>query len=262
MSTENESLARSLRTSFAGFWNEQLQVEAIPDGVVVSPPLLYADGWQVTVYLEQLTPRQWRLSDKGATLGMLSDAGLNLSQAKIATIIERQSAFYGFAREGLQIEKLLRFPFAVADIQIFAEGLVALSHLAPKVPKQILPSAEGLIEERIASFFYNRHLTPLRRHKLEGQVEREITVDYYLEAPRPLALEPVTRNKDLLPYMEQWGWRWTDLKNRHPNMIRAMIYDPDNQQWDESSLNIGRQVCDIFAPYTETDTAISAVLSA
>ena len=136
MTTEDQSLARSLRASFAKFWNEQLQIEAVGGGFVVAPPLLYADGWQVAVYLESLTPRQWRLSDRGATLGKFVEAGLNVSQDRLASAIDRQAEFYGFAREGLQIEKLTGFPFQAADIQIFAEALVALSHLAPKVPNR------------------------------------------------------------------------------------------------------------------------------
>ncbi|MCC5806197.1 MAG: hypothetical protein JJU00_07700 [Opitutales bacterium] len=262
MSIDKTQLINTLRASFTAFWEEQLQVEAVADGVVVSPPVLYADGWQVTVHLEQLTPRQWRMTDRGATLGKLLDAGLHPDQGKLATVLQQQTSFYGFDRDGLQIEKLMRFPFEVAEIQIFAEGLVAISHLLPKVPKEIFPGTERMIEDRITSFFYNRRLTPLRRHKLAGQVEREITVDFYLEGPKPLALQPVTRTRNLLPYMEQWGWRWTDLKNRHPDMICAMVYDPDNQQWDEASLNIGRQVCTIFAPHSETDAALSAALTA
>ncbi|MCH8473641.1 MAG: DUF1828 domain-containing protein [Opitutales bacterium] len=262
MSIDKTELTNTLRAAFASFWEEQLQVEAVAGGLAVSPPLLYADGWQVTIYLEQLTPKQWRITDRGATLGKLLDAGLQPDQGKLATLIQRQTSFYGFDRDGLQFEKLVRFPFEVAEIQIFAEGLIALSHQMPKVPKEIIPGTEHMIEDRIASFFYNRRLTPLRRHKLAGQVEREITVDFYLEGPQPLALQPVTRARNLRPYMEQWGWRWTDLKNRHPDMIRAMIYDPDNQPWDEASLNIGREVCTIFAPYHETDAALSAALTA
>lgn len=260
--TDKTQLIKTLRTSFAEFWQEQLQVEPVSDALAVSPPLLYADGWQVTVYLEPLTPTQWRITDRGATLGKLIDAGLHPEQGKLAKEVKEQSSFYGFDRDGLQVEKILRFPFDVAEIQIFAEGLVALSHLSPKVPKEILPQTERMIEERISAFFYNRHLTPLRRHKLAGLVETEITVDFYLEGPSPLALQPVNRTRNLLPYMEQWGWRWTDLKNRHPDMIRAMVYDPDNQQWDEASLNIGKQVCDVFTPYSDTDEALSAVLTA
>lgn len=55
-----------------------------------------------------------------------------------------------------------------------------------------------------------------------------------------------------MPYMEQWGFRWHDLRRRHPKLLRAMVYDPDTQEWDETSLKLGREVCDLFCPYYET----------
>lgn len=32
-----------------------------------------------------------------------------------------------------------------------------------------------------------------------------------------------------------------------------MYYDPENQQWDDGSLAIGRKVCEIFHPYYEAE---------
>ena len=54
-------------------------------------------------------------------------------------------------------------------------------------------------------------------------------------------------------YIEQWGFRWWDAKRHNDKLARAMIYDPDNQQWDDESLRIGKNVCEIFLPYFETD---------
>ncbi len=51
--------------------------------------------------------------------------------------------------------------------------------------------------------------------------------------------------------MEQWGFRWIDAKEADPQLVRGMIYDPDNQTWDEESLDIGRAHCEIFRPYFE-----------
>ena len=43
----------------------------------VALPMLYPDGWQVVADLEQLTPHEAKLSDKGRTLGKLAELGLN-----------------------------------------------------------------------------------------------------------------------------------------------------------------------------------------
>jgi hypothetical protein len=251
-----------LRESFASFWNDQLKIEAVRDGLIVSPPLLYADGWQVVLFLKALTPSKWLIHDGGEVLGRLADAGISQVQSQFSAIFEQQAQFYGFEQDGLILQRVIDYPFQIADIQIFAEALVALSHQAPKIQKEVRVNTEQLIEQRVNSFFYNRQLQPKRRFKLEGQVEKSITVDYYLEGSHPLALQPVNRSQNLLPYMEQWGWRWTDLKNRYPEMKRVMVYDPDNQKWDRASLNIGRSVCDIFVPYTETEEAMGSLLTA
>jgi hypothetical protein len=38
-----------------------------------------------------------------------------------------------------------------------------------------------------------------------------------------------------------------------------MIYNPDIQEWDETTLTIGRSVCEFFLPYFDTD-GINAAL--
>ena len=86
---------------------------------------------------------------------------------------------------------------------------------------------------------------------VNGQLERGIRVDYLVQNSGLMAVEVVKRHGNMLPLMEQWGWRWTDIAKGNPDMGRAMIYDPDKQEWDETALSIGRSVCDIFCPYYE-----------
>ena len=56
--------------------------------------------------------------------------------------------------------------------------------------------------------------------------------------------------------------RWNDLRKRRPNLLRAMVYDPDNQTWEEPALAIGRSVCEVFCPYFEQDKVESAITEA
>jgi hypothetical protein len=140
------------------------------------------------------------------------------------------------------------------DIQIFSEAIVAISHLVALHAPQVagLPINQ-IVEERVSSYFHARNRTPRRSHRISGRLDRDIVVDFFLENGRPIAVETVKRAKSILPYMEQWGYRWLDIKAAHPDMVKAMIFDPDSQQWDDDSLRIGRDVCDVFVPYTETD---------
>jgi len=54
-------------------------------------------------------------------------------------------------------------------------------------------------------------------------------------------------------YMERWAWRWTDLKKQNPELLSAMVYNPDLQDWDNTSLKIGQEVCDLFCPCYDRD---------
>jgi len=87
-------------------------------------------------------------------------------------------------------------------------------------------------------------------------------VEFYIEGARSLALQTVSRSHQLRPYMEQWAWRWTDLRRAHPNLLEVMVFDPDNQAWDAETLRLGEQVCDIFVPYYEAESALDAGLAA
>jgi len=60
-------------------------------------------------------------------------------------------------------------------------------------------------------------------------------------------------------YMEQWGWRWLDVKDQNPLVLRAMVYDPDRQEWDDTTKGIANRVCDFFCPYFETQTINAAI---
>jgi hypothetical protein len=54
-------------------------------------------------------------------------------------------------------------------------------------------------------------------------------------------------------YMERWAWRWTDLKKQNHELLSAMVYNPDLQDWDNTSLKIGQEVCDLFCPCYDRD---------
>ena len=258
--TGDTSLTAHLREVLTGFWNEQFRVETTPGGLVAAMPMMNAAGWQVVVHLEKLTGNLWRISDHGETLGGLDDSGRHPDSGKTRESVELQCRYYGLARDGLNLVKVLRCPFDPVEIQIFVEGLVALSQLAPKRQTDAGLSLLHRMETRVVEFFEGRQWPTQRRHKLVGQVESEIVVEFYASARRPIALQPVGRNRQLRGYMEQWGWRWTDLGRAHPELIKAMVFDPDNQEWDPTSRRIGEKACDVFVPYTEIDEALDAAV--
>jgi hypothetical protein len=247
MELAENTITQELRQSFQRFWNDNLLVEEQRGGVVLSLPVMTATGWQVVFRLTELTPGRWELSDAGKTLDLEYASTPRSFKDRLASIC----TFYKLEQRGLQLTKIVSDPKNVVDVQVFAEGLVAVSHAVALLEPQVKSQINRVLESRVEDFFTSTGRKTIRSHTLSGRVEAEITVDFFVDGEIPLAVETVRRTKQLLPYMEQWGWRWTDLKNMHPNMTRAMVYDPD-QHWDPGLLRLGENICDAFIPYSQT----------
>ena len=241
------------RQAMETFWREQVAVEPTRDGLALTLPLMYPDGWQVTVFLSALTPGKLRLSDRGKTLGALVEAGMSLDPKKSNTgqlLAERVSTFE-LQSDGAVLSRDVQLPLQGLDVQIFAEALVSIAHLIYRHEPGV--THENPAEHAVRRIFAARNVTPRRNADLEGVLERRIRVDYLVEARRPLAVQVVSRRDNLLAYMEQWAFRWSDLRKRNDQLLAAMVYDPENQTWDDTALRIGGEVCDAFCRYDETD---------
>jgi hypothetical protein len=235
------------------FWRAETRVEETREGFAIALPLLYPDGWQIVVALEQLTSRDARLSDKGRTLGKLAELGLNwdrTAKSNQALLDERLKAFE-LQRDGFEISTMACLPLRGLDVHLFGEALVSIAHLAYRVeaaqpPQSAADAAVRRTLEARKTLFRERAL-------VDGRLERNIRIDYLVQNSGVMAIEVVKRQGNMLPYMEQWGWRWTDIHEANPDMLRAMIFDPDKQDWDNTALSIGRNVCDVFCSYYETN---------
>lgn len=245
------------REALTRFWDETLAVEATDDGVVMALPLMLPDGLQVVVRLSRVSATTAVVSDGGETLQRLAGSGMNLHTPVIRELLGDRLAGFEIERDGWELRQRVRLPVEGLDIQLFGEALVSIAHLCNRHEPE--PVVEAVADRTVQKFFAERALTPRRGFALEGRLERRIAVDYYLEEGVGLAVEVVSRKTQILPYMEQWGWRWTDLRARHPRLVRAMVYDPDSQGWDQASLAIGNSVCEVFCPYFETDRLVEAV---
>ena len=100
--------------------------------------------------------------------------------------------------------------------------------------------------------FRERHIEAKTNQQLEGRIEKRIIVDYLASPHRSLAVQVLGRRGAVTSYMEQWGFRWRDLHDAHPRLLRVMLYDPAVQDVDSTAAAIGESVCDYFGPYHET----------
>ena len=145
------------------------------------------------------------------------------------------------------------------DVHLFAEALVSIAHLIYRhelaVPRaqHVYNAVRGLLIKQNYIFLESDEAN------IAGDVEQIIRVDFLIRDRRPIACKTVERRGRMRDYMEQWGYRWVDAKNHNKKLSRAMFFDPDNQQWDEESLRIGQNVCEVFLPYFDTSGIIKAL---
>lgn len=239
------------------FWREFAEAGRTREGVAITLPLMYPDGWQVGVFLTQVAPSVVRISDHGKTLGTLLETGLSLNAKLTAEYFNERLQTFELQRDGFVLWKDLQLPLQGIEIQLFAEALVSIAHLFYR--HEPSTSGETVADNAVKELFQRRNISPRKNAEIEGTLEQRIKVDYLVEARRPVAIQVVHRRFDLLPYMEQWAFRWSDLKNRNAQLRAAMVYDPERQEWDSTALRIGNEVCDIFCRYDEPEPLDSAL---
>lgn len=241
-------------TALTDFWRAETRVEETREGLAIALPMLYPDGWQVVVSLEQLTARDVRLSDKGRTLGRLAELGLNWDRSakNNQSLLDERLKAFELQRDGFEITGMARLPLQGIDIHLFGEALVSVAHLAYRV--ETGQSQQSAADAAVRRMLENRKVRFQERATINGHLERGIRVDYLVQNSGVMAVEVVKRQGNMLAYMEQWGWRWMDIRDGNPGLIRAMIFDPDKQDWDDTALSIGRSVCDVFCPYYEANS--------
>jgi len=228
-----------------------LEVAPSAAGLSLAVPLCYPDGWQVLLDLRPSTPGVVRISDNGRTLHWLAGAGQNIEADSIKALLgERIDAFH-LHRDGWELFRDLRLPLQGMDVQLFAEGLVDIAHLfflyAPA------PKTQNVVRETVERVFSERAIPVQQDARLDGKLEKKIKVDYFAAILRPVAIEVISRRGNITSYMEQWGFRWGDLRGMNPELMPAMIFDPTVTEIDDTAISIGNSVCTLFCPYDEPD---------
>jgi len=252
MSLETQILhPDTVRQSLLEFWGGALEIAPTRRGLSLAVPLCLPDGWQVVFDLQPMTPGTVRATDRGRTLQWLTGRGQNIDTPHFAGLLEDRCGAFQISRDGWELFRDLSVPPAGADLQLFGEALVAIAHLnclhdpAGKSP--------NVARQTVEKVFHERRLEPKQRHALNGKLEKGIRVDYFIEAALPVAVEVLGRRGPITGYMEQWGFRWRDLRDATPELLPVMIYDPAVQEVDDLSRSIGEGVCELFCAYSETD---------
>ena len=240
-----------LREALLGFWKDSLEIATTASGLEFAVPQSYPDGWQIVLKIELLTPTTARLSDGGKTLWQLTQTGQNLEAEITGQRLRELIEAFQLQRDGWNLFRFVTWPVSGEEVHLFTEALVSAAHLA--YLHEPVVKTPNIARETVEKVFRERKIEAKTNHRLEGLIEKRIVVDYFAAPVRPLAVQVLGRRGAITSYMEQWGFRWRDLHDAHPKLLRVMLYDPAVQDVDSTATAIGRSVCEYFGPYHETN---------
>ena len=243
-----------VRQSLQSFWSEMLEVAETRTGLALAVPLSRPDGWQIIVEIDELTPKAARLTDRGRILQWLASAGQNVASPGFGSLLSDRLRTFGLSRDsrdGWEIYREVPLPLQGIDLHLFGEALVTIANLGNL--HEPVARTQNIAEQTVERVFADRQLHPQRNQTLSGRVEKKVKVDFYLDdIAHPVAIQVLNRRGSVTSYMEQWGFRWRDLRDATPALLPAMIYDPATQEIDATAKAIGESVCEVFCPYHET----------
>lgn len=240
-----------LRDLLTSFWSGALEIESTPRGLLFTMPVSYPDGWQVVLELSQKTPKGFYLNDRGKTLSWLMGQGQNIETDAMKAHLRRLCKEHFMELEEGVLSRWLEAPLDAIDLQVFAEGLVAISRL--DILNDPRPTEENVADQTVQRIFHAARLPTKRKHQLNITPERAVKVDYFAEVRRPIALQILRTRTDVSGSMEKWGFRWHELKRNYHGLAPIMLYDRDTQIIDPYSRHIGETECELFCGYDETD---------
>lgn len=241
----------TVRQLLHAFWRESLEIGKTRQGFSLALPQTYPDGWQIVVELEDHLPAAVKVTDQGRTLSWLVAQGQNIETDAVQRHLNEICADCGMERDGLELFHWFPKALEGVDLHVFAEALVAIAHL--HYLSDLKPRTLDILDETLQRVFKDRGVIALPGTTLDGRTRKKVKLDYFIADESPIAFQIIRRQGRILGTMEQWGWRWNDLRAAHPKLRPAMIYDPQHQEIDPDSRAIGEEVCSLFCSYEETD---------
>lgn len=235
------------------FYSEMVEAKAVGNRLCISLPLMNADGYQISIGIEQISERSALLTDLGEALSFLECRGVSTDVGSVKNLIDKQLRIFEIERQGRELTKLISLPIQGLDIHLFGEALSGLSHLLFR--HELSQASNDHVFEGVRRSLDQINLKYVvgADALVSGLVSKSIQMDFLITAKERVAIKTVQRRGRIHDYMEQWGYRWIDARGANPRLVRAMIFDPDIQEWDENSRAIGERHCEIFRPYFESE---------
>ena len=211
-------LTETVRRAWLDFQQDALAVETTPHGVAAALPHTRPDGWQMVVELQPASPKKVKLTDGGRTLGWLAGRGQNVETDAVAEQLREICRQASMERDGWELFRWPEIPLQGVEVHVFAEALSNVAHLY--YLHEPTPRGADAADRMLRRVFTDRKLTALENHPLDGKTERAVRVDYYIASAHPVAFQVLRRRGRIQATMEQWGYRWQDLRKTNPALNR------------------------------------------
>ncbi len=218
----------NLKLSLLRFYDEQLQCNRTAEGIHIAYPLLLPNGWQVSFSIyENETMVSYELSDNGLIHNYLENYFSHLPKIS-KTIIKQKCEFYGMELlENGIFRKIMTNKIVPAEIQLFAEGLLAVSYLIYRYEKRSRMNNEPF--ETVREIFIQNSFSIETNIDLCGKHYKKIHADF----KHGNSVLRVINNKDPLSSLQITAFQFNDYKLANTKARRILIYNPD-QNWDSN----------------------------
>lgn len=245
-----------LKKSLLGFYDEQLQCNQTADGLHIAYPLLLPNGWQIAFSIyESKIDSSLELSDNGLIWNYLENYFPSKSAVNQA-IIKGKCTFYGIEhQENGMFRKILANPLSPLEIQLFAEGLLAVAYLVYRYEKRgrINNSPFNTVHE-----IFIQHRIPVElKVNLRGKCCNKIYADFKYGN----SIVRVVSSREALASVQIAAFQFSDYKLANHDTNRILIYNPD-YHWNSDCQDLAESdYFEFSSPYTEVDDIRSYIES-
>lgn len=241
------------RHALAGFWNDACAMEATPQGLVMTLPVLLADGWQVTVNIDREFADCVVLRDRGQLNGWLMSNGVDIRKEGLQEAIQALMGEYGVQEDSRGYFKMFHMPLDASEIQLFGCFLSSLSHQVLRMRREV--DAPARIAYTNVLNLVRRLDIPCEREKEIRTPFRSIRVDLVCPGIRSSAvIETFDRNSRLTQAFEIWSSRLREISESSDGMYKTcMVYDEDGCRLPADLLNVARSRVHHVVPCQKED---------
>lgn len=241
------------RSALSSFWNDACSIESTKNGLVLTLPILLADGWQVTVYVERQSDGYIKLCDKGQMNSWLFSHGVDIEKdwfKESAAPLIRQ---FGIHEDECGFSRMLRLPADACEIQLFGAFLSTMSHHVMGIRKTGIPACKVAFTNTLN--VARKTKLPFTQNKVIQTPYRAITIDITCDGQsRSAALQTFDQSTRVSESFEIWSSRMQEVSQAFDGKYSTcMVYDEDSCRIQSSMIKVAESRGNLVVPCHKED---------